>query len=250
MATEENIVWLQTVCAKNGLQLNDRMLSQYDELVTLLLEWNKKINLISRRDEESIWSAHILHSLSILFKLQIPHGSSMLDLGTGGGLPGLPLKIARPDLQLTLLDSTQKKINVVKEIASSLKLDSLTPVWGRAEDLGREPRYTGKFDLVVARAVASLKDLVRWSLPFLRHEQSGRDVEKTDGRMPVAGPALIALKGGDLTGEIAQVKHLSAVTNTHLVTLTLHGSQQLEDGEKKIVVVGLNPGQSKRMDQR
>jgi 16S rRNA (guanine527-N7)-methyltransferase len=250
MATQENIVWLQTVCAKNGLPLDEQMLSRYAELVTRLLEWNKKINLISRRDEEGIWSSHILHSLSILFKLRIPQGLSILDLGTGGGLPGLPLKIARPDLQLTLLDSTQKKINVVNEIASSLKLEHVTSVWGRAEVLGRQPEHAAKFDLVVARAVAPLKDLIVWSLPFLKREKSNTAIEEGDERMLVAGPALIALKGGDLMGEFARIKHLSAVTNTESIALTLHGSQQLEEGEKKIVVVSLNPEQSKRTDKR
>lgn len=250
MATKENAIWLQTVCAQNGLQLTSHMLSQYGELVTQLLEWNKKLNLISRRDEDGIWSAHILHSLSILLKLQIPHGSAILDLGTGGGLPGLPMKIARPDLQLTLLDSTQKKINVVREIAASMKLENVNPVWGRAEDLGRQPAYAQKFDLVVARAVASLRDLVRWSLPFLKCEASRSEKESTNENRLVPGPALIALKGGDLESEIAQIKHLSVVKNTEIINLTLHGSRQLEEGEKKIVVVSLQTAHSKKTEKR
>lgn len=250
MAKEENIVWLQTVCSQNGLELTSHMLSQYSELVAQILEWNKKINVISRRDEDGIWSAHILHSLTILFKLQIPRGSVVLDLGTGGGLPGLPIKIARPDLKLTLLDSTQKKINVVKEIATSLKLEDLNPVWGRAEDLGRQPAYAQKFDFVVARAVASLRDLVRWSLPFLKHAISGAEKEITDEKTLVRAPALIALKGGDLEGEIAQIKHLSAVKKIERLDLTLQGSRQLEEAEKKIVVVSLQTTQSKKTDKQ
>jgi 16S rRNA (guanine(527)-N(7))-methyltransferase RsmG len=248
----ENTVWLHTISAQNGLQLTDDMLRQYDTFVGLLLEWNKKINLISRRDEEAIWSAHILHSLSILLKLQIPRGSVVLDLGTGGGLPGLPLKIARPDLQLTLLDSTQKKINVVKEIARSLKLENVNAVWGRAEDLGRQALCARNFDIVVARAVASLKDLVHWSAPFLKEQTSGAvgQINSTDEKKLVGGPALIALKGGDLEGEIAQIRHLTAVKKIELVNLTLHGSRELEEGEKKIVVVSLQIGQSKKPDKQ
>ena len=248
----ENSVWLHTVSAQNDLQLTDNMLRQYDMLVGLLLEWNKKINLISRRDEESIWSAHILHSLSILFKLQIPHGAVVLDLGTGGGLPGLPLKIARPDLQLTLLDSTQKKINVVREIAGSMKLENLNAVWGRAEELGRQSLYAQKFDLVVARAVASLKDLVQWSLPFLGIQECDPDNERdaADGKKIVQTSALIALKGGNLDGEIGEIRHLAAVKKTELIDLTLHGSRQLEEGEKKIVVVNLQAGRSKKTEKR
>jgi len=241
----ENAVWLHTISVKNGLQLTDNMLEQYNELVRLLLDWNKKINLISRRDEEGIWSAHILHSLSILYKLEIPKGSTVLDLGTGGGLPGLPLKIARPDLELTLLDSTQKKINVVKEIAEAMKLGNVNAVWGRAEDLGRQPAYAGKFDIVVARAVASLKDLVRWSLPFLKHRELATDEKHT-----VQGSTLIALKGGDLRGEIGQIQHLSVVKKIELISLTLNGSRQLEEGEKKIVVVSLRAGHTKEQTNR
>lgn len=249
MATKEHLVKLRSICAQNGLVLTDQMLSAYDELVARLLEWNKKINLISRRDEESIWSAHILHSLSILFKLQIPQGAVVLDLGTGGGLPGLPLKIARPDLQFTLIDSTQKKINVVTEIAGSMKIENLNAVWGRAEDLGRQPAYAQRFDFVVARAVASLRDLVRWSIPFLKEQSESKPVNAkigVDGRVLVRGPALIALKGGDLEGEMGQIRHLPVVENTDLINLTLRGSQQLEDGEKKIVVVNFQLGQSKK----
>lgn len=248
----ENTVWLHTVSNKNGLQLTDSMLEQYDALVVQLLEWNKKINLISRRDEESVWSAHILHSLSILFKLEIPRGLVVLDLGTGGGLPGLPLKIARPDLQLTLLDSTQKKINVVKEIARSMKFEHVNAVWGRAEDLGRQASYAGKFDLVVARAVASLKDLVHWSLPFLRQQERNPDNERNaaDDKKLVQGPALIALKGGNLDGEIAQIRRLAAVKKTELIDLTLHGSRQLEEGEKKIVIVNFQLGTSKKTEKQ
>jgi len=247
-----NAIWLQTVCVQNGLQLTDNMLLQYEVFVGQLLEWNKKINLISRRDEESVWSAHILHSLSILFKLQIPHGSAILDLGTGGGLPGLPLKIARPDLQLTLLDSTQKKINVVKEIAGSTGLENLNAVWGRAEDLGRQTAYVRKFDFVVARAVASLKDLVHWSLPFLKQQDSRPDVGSRAAaeKKLVQGPTLIALKGGDLEGEIRQIRHLAAVKKTEVMDLTLHGSRQLEEGEKKIVIVSLQIGQSEKTEKQ
>lgn len=248
----ENTVWLRTVSNQNGLQLTDSMLEQYDALVKQLLEWNKKINLISRQDEESVWSAHILHSLSILFKLEIPRGLVVLDLGTGGGLPGLPLKIARPDLQLTLLDSTRKKINVVKEIAGSMKFEHVNAVWGRAEDLGRQAPYAGKFDLVVARAVASLKDLVHWSLPFLRQQECNPDNERNavDEKKLVQGPALIALKGGNLDGEIGQIRRLAAVKKTELIDLTLHGSRQLEEGEKKIVLVNFQLGTSKKTEKQ
>ena len=109
-------IWLGTVCAQNGLRLSEEQLTLLETLAVRLLDWNQKINLISRRDEENFWTSHLLHCLALLFKVDLPAGSLILDLGTGGGLPGLPLKIVRPDLTLTLLDSTQKKINVVRDL--------------------------------------------------------------------------------------------------------------------------------------
>lgn len=206
-----------------------------------LLGWNKKINLVSRRDEGNLWMGHILHCLSVLFTVDIPTGAAVLDLGTGGGLPGILLKIVRPDLTFTLLDSTQKKINVVKDIVGELGSTGIEAVWGRAEDLGRRKQYNHRYDIVVARAVASLKELVRWSLPFLKSRwqlTTEAWVSTTDeGTRRIAGPTLIAFKGGDVEGEIRQIRNLKHVKNTSIVDLTLKGSRQLDEGDKKIVLV-------------
>lgn len=206
-----------------------------------LLEWNKKINLVSRRDEGNLWTGHILHCLSVFFKADIPMGAAVLDLGTGGGLPGIPLKIVRPDLRFTLLDSTRKKVNVVKHIVGELGLTGIKAVWGRAEDLGRLREHNHQYDIVVARAVASLRELVRWSLPFLKSRwQTTTEVcvSRTDeGTRRIAGPTLIAFKGGDVDGEIRQIRNLKHVKNTAVVDLTLMGLRQLDGGDKKIVLV-------------
>lgn len=210
------------------------------QFADLLLEWNKKINLISRRDEENFWTCHILHSLSVLFKVDIPPGVEVLDLGTGGGLPGVPLKIARPDLALTLLDSTQKKINVARVVVNALGLTSVEIVWGRAEVLGKQEDYRHRYAIVVARAVAPLKDLVRWSLPFLKQERavsSGDNTRRADARRPIAGPTLVAFKGGDIEGEIRQIRNNPLVENISVIDLTLKGSTQLEERGKKIILV-------------
>jgi 16S rRNA (guanine527-N7)-methyltransferase len=239
--SKESIL-LRTVCLDNGLRLNEEQLLQLEILARRLLEWNKKINLVSRRDEDNLWSSHILHSLSVLFKLHIPRDAVVLDLGTGGGLPGLPVKIARPDLVLTLLDSTQKKINVVKEIITDLGLREIDAVWGRAEKLGRQPQYAEQFDIVIARAVGPLRDLVKWSAPFLSkgpgsHE---RNEHQREGATRMVGKSvLIAMKGGDLEGEIKQIRGQRSVEAIEVIDLTLRGSTQLEAGEKKLVVVNL-----------
>jgi 16S rRNA (guanine(527)-N(7))-methyltransferase RsmG len=231
----------RTTCAQNGLPLSEGHIFLLEEYARRLLDWNKKINVISRRDEENFWTSHALHCLTLLFKFEIPQGAHVLDLGTGGGLPGVVLKIVRPDLRFTLLDSTQKKINVVQDMIESLHLVGIETVWGRAEDVGREQRYSAQFDFVVARAVAQLKDLVRWSLPFLKNVEGeivGAGVSsETATRKKICGPALIAFKGGDLEGEIRQLGGTSAVGSVTVTDLTLVGSTQLDDNAKKIVVV-------------
>jgi 16S rRNA (guanine527-N7)-methyltransferase len=245
-----NTVWLRTACAQNGLTLNDTQLAKLDAFASRLLEWNKKINLISRRDEENFWAGHILHSLSLLFKVNIPLQATVLDLGTGGGLPGIPIKIVRPDLNVTLLDSTQKKTNVVREIVNSLSLTGVHVVWGRAEELAKQRAYGHHFDIILARAVASLKDLVQWSSPLLKQDGDTRrfsDAPTTEGvKRQITRPTLIAFKGGDLDAEIGQVKNNPLIDEITIIDLSLMGSSQFDPGEKKIVVVEIGSGQKEK----
>jgi 16S rRNA (guanine527-N7)-methyltransferase len=223
--------------------LSEEQLRLLDRFAVHLLEWNRKINLISRRDEQNFWTRHVLHCLSLVFKVEIPLGVKILDLGTGGGLPGVVLKIVRPDLLFTLLDSTKKKINVVKDLLDSLGLGGIDAVWGRAEDLGKQREYAGRYDIVVARAVAPLKDLVHWSYPFLRKSTAGVEIrggsepEPTPTRKRLNTPALVAFKGGDLDNEIGQLRNQPNVDLISTIELTLKGSTQIDGGDKKIVVV-------------
>jgi 16S rRNA (guanine527-N7)-methyltransferase len=234
-------ITLHTVCAQNGLEINDRQIQTFEEFSRRLLEWNNKINVISRRDEENLWTRHILHCLSLLFKVEISGGARILDLGTGGGLPGLVLKIVRPDISFTLLDSTQKKINVVKGLLERLALDGIDAVWGRAEDLGKQREHIERYDIVVARAVAPLKDLVRWSFPLLKTGSTRVDTGKEGGpdqtKKRISGPTLAAYKGGDLDDEIRQIQNKPRIGRISIIDLTLKGSTQLDDRDKKIVVV-------------
>ncbi len=139
-----------------------------------MLEWNKKINIISRKDEENVWTYHILHSISPLFKIEIKQNSAIVDIGTGGGLPGIPIKILRPDISMLCIDSTGKKINAVSQMITDLKLNNIHALWGRAEEIGSQPEYAGKFDVVIARAVAPLKDLFIGLKFFLKVQSSNR----------------------------------------------------------------------------
>ncbi|MDQ3015752.1 MAG: 16S rRNA (guanine(527)-N(7))-methyltransferase RsmG [Bacteroidota bacterium] len=137
--------------------------NQLIALGPLYAEWNEKINVISRKDIDNLYLHHVLHSLAIVKSGQIKSGMKVIDIGTGGGFPGIPLAIMYPDVQFTLLDSTAKKIKVVSEIAASLKLKNVIPVQARAEE------HKGEYDIVLSRAVSSLKQLVLWTKHLSRH---------------------------------------------------------------------------------
>ncbi len=230
---------LARICRENGLTLSDHQLELLRRYVELLREWNTKVNLISRRDEENIWWGHILHSLSILFFLTPERGMDLLDLGTGGGLPGIPLAILRNDLHIVLLDSIRKKTAAVQEMVGQLDLGNVRVVTGRAEEQGLKSGLVGAFDMVVVRAVAALQDLVRWSKPLLR-PAAGKGVahrfEMPAGR-PLHAPLLVALKGGDLAEEIrrARQRASNAVIAEHV--LVFPGSEELGLEDKRLVTV-------------
>jgi len=220
-------IWLRTVLAKNGLQASDQQLGQIDAFVGYLLDWNSKVNLISRKDTENIWRAHILHSASVLLLFKFQEGSTLLDLGSGGGLPGVVIKILRPDLIVTCLDSTRKKMDAVSDMIGRLGLTGCYTAWGRAEVLGKIPPLAASFDIIVARAVAPLRDLALWSRPFLRHSSATRPHT----------PTLVALKGGEVERECAQTKALPGVASVRASALQFAGSEEIPGVDKKAVIV-------------
>lgn len=164
-------------------------LSQFEALQGLYQEWNEKINVISRKDIDALYEKHVLHSLSIAAIADFQPGTQILDLGTGGGFPGIPLAIFFPEVQFHLVDSIGKKIKVVEGVAEALQLKNVTAAHSRVEDIKNR-----KFDIVVSRAVAPLGDLWRWSKHVLKKSAvPGKQFEK----------GLICLKGGDLAQEIS-----------------------------------------------
>ncbi|MEP7235423.1 MAG: 16S rRNA (guanine(527)-N(7))-methyltransferase RsmG [Ignavibacteriota bacterium] len=215
---------LGAVAASNGLLLSDEQLFSLEKYADLLRAKNQVINLISRKDEENILSKHILHSLSVVFpKLHpagIPKGSKVFDLGTGGGLPGIPIKIARPDISLTLCDSVGKKIAATSEMITALNLHGLEAHTARAEALAANREHRNKYNFVVTRAVAPLSELALWS----------RDLLKRTG-------TLIALKGGNLDEEIQKAQSLKFVSVIEVSPLELSGYDEFMKEEKQIVRV-------------
>jgi len=237
----EKKIWFSTLCIRNGLTLTDLQIEQLDQYVCLLLEWNKKINLISRKDEENVWTYHILHSVSPLFKVKMIEGSKIVDIGSGGGLPGIPLKILRPDISLLCLDATRKKANAVSQIVEDLKIKNVNVIWGRAEEVGLQSEHLQKYDFAIARAVCQLKELISLSINFLkkRNYSSSRDNIINGNLINPNPPALIAFKGGDLEKEIDQAKQQYPQATINAIDLAFIGSEQLIASDKKILLVHL-----------
>ena len=169
----------------------DKQIQQFRSLDPLYKEWNEKINVISRKDMDGLYEKHILHSLSIAAAFDLPAGLEIIDLGTGGGFPGIPLAIFFPEIKFHLVDSIAKKLKVVQAVTDAIELKNVTVQHTRVEDIRNR-----KFDYVVSRAVAPLNELWRWSKPVLNKELSHRTENEANR------PGLICLKGGDLNKEI------------------------------------------------
>ena len=162
---------------------------QFEALLPLYKEWNSQINVISRKDIDALYERHVLHSLAIAAVCSFQDGAQVVDIGTGGGFPGIPLAIFFPEVEFLLTDSIGKKIKVVQEVSNAIGLQNVTAVHSRVEELkGRT------FDYAVSRAVAPLGTLWGWIKPLLR---VGRKSEEYRN-------GLFCLKGGDLTQEFAE----------------------------------------------
>jgi 16S rRNA (guanine527-N7)-methyltransferase len=160
--------------------------AQFTELMPLYKDWNDKINVISRKDIDNLYLHHVLHSLAIVKVMQFKDGANILDLGTGGGFPGIPLAIMYPSVNFTLVDSTAKKIRVVQEVATALGLKNVTAIHTRVEEIKNV-----QFDFVVTRAVTSLEQLLRWSFKLIKKQHQHA--------LP---NGILALKGGNIREEI------------------------------------------------
>jgi 16S rRNA (guanine527-N7)-methyltransferase len=169
----------------------ETQLHQFQSLDHLYREWNSRINVISRKDMDGLYEKHVLHSLSIAAVFDFEKSSRVIDIGTGGGFPGIPLAIYFPDVNFHLVDSVGKKLKVVEAIAREINLNNITTGHMRAEDFRDK-----NFDFAVSRAVAPLADLWKWSKPLIS--------TKDEVRSTMFKRGLICLKGGDLHVEIQQ----------------------------------------------
>lgn len=173
-------------------------LQQLQALEGLYKEWNEKINVISRKDIDSLYLKHVLHSLSIAAIFDFQPGMQVIDIGAGGGFPSVPLAIFFPEVQFHAVDSINKKLTVIKEVAAGAGIPNITTQHTRAEQITNR-----KFDVAVSRAVAPLKDLLNWSKHLLNKPSEVRKHFGAQASEDMEIPAgLICLKGGDLAQEI------------------------------------------------
>jgi 16S rRNA (guanine527-N7)-methyltransferase len=184
------------IISKYFKELSPAQQDQFAALFDVYKEWNDKINVISRKDFDTLYERHVLHSLAIVKFLPFQNGSKILDIGTGGGFPGIPLAIMFPECQFHLVDSIGKKIKVVQEVTAALGLKNVKATHGRAEEV------KDKYDFVVSRAVAELELLVKWS--------QGKISKKQINAIP---NGLICLKGGDLSEELKAVNQYKELYN-------------------------------------
>ena len=202
---------------KLGLELTVKQSEQFIHYQRELLDWNTRVNLTSITNPEEVLIKHFLNSLSLLMVYDTPDGR-LLDIGAGAGFPGLPLKIVRPQWYVVLLEATGKKVKFLQHIIETLQLKDVVAIHGRAEELAHKAEYRGSFDVVTARAVASLPNLIEYAAPFCR-----------------IGGQMIFPKKGDLVEELARGKRAASQMGARFkadIPVTLPG---LDDGRRLLV---------------
>lgn len=204
--------------AKWGVELTDSQLAQYDTYFNWLVEWNEKMNLTAITDEQGVYFKHFYDSMTLLPVNQFKREGTLLDVGAGAGFPSLPVLLAAPDLHVTVLDSLNKRIKFLNELAGALGVEqNFRAVHGRAEDFAKDWRE--QYDQVTARAVARLNVLAEFCLPYVK-----------------VGGHFIAMKGPDADNEISEAKRAFNVLGGKVVEV-IKTTLPVEEGERNIIVI-------------
>ncbi len=200
------------LCGEFGVELTEEKIRQLNLYGNLLLEWNEKINLTAIKEPEEVLFKHFYDCILFFKNVEVPENATVVDVGTGAGFPGMVLKIIRPDLKVTLLDSLNKRLVFLNEVISALGLKDIETVHSRAEDAGKNKLYREKFQIATARAVAAMPVLAEYLFPLLK-----------------VGGTLVAMKGPNVTEELSLCKNgikLLGGGETAVFTETLTGDEQ------------------------
>lgn len=198
-----------------GIALGDPELELFDRYAALLVEWNEKMNLTAITEPAEIVVKHFADSLTLLTAVRPPEGAKLIDVGTGAGFPSVPVKIVRPDLRVTLLDSLNKRLTFLGELSSALGLEN-TRVHARAEEAGRQPAHREQYALATARAVAHLRELSEYCLPFVE-----------------VGGMFAALKGGDVDAELEESRRAVQLLGGKIEQIK---RLELPDGSRRSII--------------
>ena len=207
-----NIERIVPLCHEFGVDLTEAQIKQLNLYGNLLLEWNERINLTAIKEPQEVLFKHFYDCILFFKNVQVPQNVSVIDVGTGAGFPGMVIKIVRPDLKVTLLDSLNKRLVFLNEVISALGLEGIETVHSRAEDGGKNKNLREKFQIATARAVASMPVLAEYCLPFVK-----------------VGGMLVAMKGPNVTEELNACKNglkLLGGGETVVFTETLTGDEQ------------------------
>ena len=202
---------LEDGCQAFGVTLTEKQIEQFEKYYELLVEWNKVMNLTGITEFDEVMQKHFVDSVAAAEYVEMEKINSLIDVGTGAGFPGIPLKIVYPHLQVTLLDSLNKRIKFLDEVVDNLGLTGIETVHGRAEDAAKKAEYREQFDLSVSRAVANLASLTEYCLPFVK-----------------VGGKFVSYKSVSVDEEIAQSKKAVYVllffsTTTSALSMSLPG---------------------------
>ncbi len=208
--------YLENTAREYGFELTDDMLARFDKYSDVLIEWNKKINLTAITDPTGIADKHFIDSMLLLSAVEIKNGARLADIGTGAGFPSVPVKIVRGDIDITLVDSLNKRINFLKELSSELGIDGAC-IHARAEELAHNKSYREAFNVVCARAVAKLPVLCEYCLPFVK-----------------TGGVFTALKGPDAYAEVQLALNAIKALGGKIDKIC---EFTLPDGDKRCIVV-------------
>jgi len=187
-----NLDKLRIIAKEYNIEISDSQMNQFDKYYDLLIEWNQKMNLTAITELDEVIVKHFADSISISKYLEMDKIENVIDIGTGAGFPGIPLKIVHPHLNITLLDSLNKRLIFLNEVIGVLGLNDINTIHGRAEDIARKPEYREKYDLCVSRAVANLSTLSELCIPFVKCNGlfTPYKSEKTDDEIIAAKKAL------------------------------------------------------------